>query len=156
MIALRHAALADLDAMVALDRAAFGASAWSRQLFEGEFAQVGTSRKILVAVDLASDDAATTMVGHAVGRYVADTADVNRVAVLPARRRHGVGSQLLAALVGEAESRGCDRVLLEVAADNTGAIALYVAHGFETIDRRPRYYDGAVHAVVMQRRLGHE
>ncbi len=156
MIAVRHAAFGDLDAVIALERAAFGASAWSRQVLENEFAEVGTSREFLVAFDVVSDGIPTTMVGHAVGRYVAETADVNRVAVLPARRRQGVASLLLAALIGEADRRGCDHVLLEVAADNAGAIALYTGHGFETIHRRPRYYDGVVDAVVMQRRLGHE
>lgn len=156
MIVIRRASLTDLDAMYELEQAAFGASAWSRHAIEDEFSELVTSREILVAVGLTRDGDVATTVGHAVGRYVVETADVNRVAVLPARRRQGVASQLLAALVVEAESRGCDEVLLEVAADNVGAIALYAAHRFNSIHRRPRYYGGAVDAVVMQRRLSHE
>lgn len=156
MIVIRPADGSDLAAMFELEQAAFGASAWSRQAIEGELAELGMSREILIAVEPNADGDATTMLGHAVGRYVAETADVNRVAVLPDRRRQGVASQLLAALVGEADRRGCAQVLLEVAADNAGAIALYAAHGFETIHRRPGYYDAAVDAVVMRRWLGHE
>jgi len=153
VIGVRRARLADLDALLDLEHAAFGTGAWSRQAIAAEFLELGSTREIVVA----DHDVDVSVVhGYAVGRYVADTADVNRLVVGASRRRRGVGSQLLTALVVEAQQRGCERMLLEVAAANISAIGLYAAHGFETIDRRPRYYNGVGDAVVMQRRLGHD
>ena len=45
---------------------------------------------------------------------------------------------------------GAERMLLEVAADNPGALAFYGAAGFVEIARRRRYYRGGADAVVLQ------
>jgi len=66
---------------------------------------------------------------------------VTNIAVLPACRRQGVGRALTAALIAEARRLALDRLLLEVRASNAPAIALYASLGFETIGRRPRFYD---------------
>ena len=41
-------------------------------------------------------------------------------------------------------------MLLEVRADNRGALAFYAEHGFVEIDRRLRYYRDGTDAVVMR------
>jgi ribosomal-protein-alanine N-acetyltransferase len=61
---------------------------------------------------------------------------------------------LLAAGLNEAASRGSARLILEVAADNAAALALYRAAGFTEIGRRADYYhraDGRMTALVMAR-----
>jgi ribosomal-protein-alanine N-acetyltransferase len=53
---------------------------------------------------------------------------------------------------------GVGRLLLEVAEDNTSAIALYTECGFSTIGRRKKYYrrksGREVDALVIERGLG--
>jgi ribosomal protein S18 acetylase RimI-like enzyme len=55
--------------------------------------------------------------------------------------------------LNEAVSRGCDQVMLEVAADNVAAVNLYLDKGFREVARRDRYYAGDVDAMVMRIRL---
>ena len=51
----------------------------------------------------------------------------------------GVGKTLLRALLARADESGLP-VFLEVRTDNARAIALYLAHGFEHLGLRRRYY----------------
>jgi len=95
--------------------------------------------------------------GFALGRAVADEAELLTLAVPPARRRAGIGSRLLAAFLAAAAERGATSAFLEVAADNAAALALYRRHGFSEVGRRRGYYrdspSGAVDAVVMRRAI---
>jgi ribosomal-protein-alanine N-acetyltransferase len=56
-------------------------------------------------------------------------------------------------MVTRARAGRADRLLLEVRETNEGALAFYAAHGFEEIDRRPRYYRDGATAIVMRRHL---
>ena len=143
-LTLRTAAPADEPALAGLEREAMGAGAWRGEALAAELAAVPGTRWVVVA------DLDGTPVGYAVLMTAADTADVHRVAVADAHRRQGLGRLLLDALLGEAARRGCGDVLLEVAATNRPAIALYQAAGFVEISRRPRYYPHGVDALVMR------
>ncbi len=151
MIAVRAATSADLDTVVVLELEVFGAGAWSPRAVEDEFAGLGDTRAIWLAEEIAAN--AATPVGYAVGRFVDAVADVQRVAVLRSRRRHGVGRLLLDEVTSEAGRRGCERVMLEVGADNAPACAMYENDGFGVIDRRRRYYPGDVDALIMAKPL---
>ncbi len=48
------------------------------------------------------------------------------------------------------------RMLLEVSADNTAALAFYAAEGFVEIARRRRYYRDGSDAVVLERQEHNE
>lgn len=141
---IRPGSPGDVDALTSLEHTAFGADAWSRSQVEGEVA--GAGRHVVVAED------EEVVVGWASLLLVGDTADVARIAVVPHRRRTGVGRRLLSALLGESERQGVERVLLEVAADNAPALGLYEAEGFVAIATRPHYYRSGTDAVVMERR----
>ncbi len=89
-------------------------------------------------------------------RVVADEAELLTLAVHPERRRRGLGRALLAALGRAAAARGARRMLLEVAADNAPALALYRGAGFAPVGRRPGYARGggeAVDALILARAL---
>jgi [ribosomal protein S18]-alanine N-acetyltransferase len=146
VIAVRRADPADLDALASLERVVFGRGAWSPRSLEEELERAGQGRLLLVATD------GGRIVGYAALSYNDDFADLLRVVVHPDSRRQGVARRLcddILAGVGPA----CTRVLLEVAADNLAATALYSLLGFAEIDRRRRYYGGSVDAVVMERVL---
>ena len=144
---VRPATPGDVPAIAALEEANLGLDAWSFGLVEeGVKGALPTIRYLVAEVD-------GEVVGHAVASIVADIAELQRIAVDPAHRRHGLATALLDAVLVAATSEGADRLLLEVRENNAGAIGFYAAHDFAEIDRRPRYYRDGATAVVMLREL---
>jgi ribosomal-protein-alanine N-acetyltransferase len=73
-------------------------------------------------------------------RTVADEAEILTLAVHPEARRRGLGARLVREGGSAAAARGAARLFLEVADDNTAALALYARAGFTEAGRRPGYY----------------
>ena len=136
---LRPATVEDVPAVLALEQAVFGVDAWSERSVADEL--TGPRRVALVACD-------PGVVGYVVTASAGDVVDLHRIAVHPQRRRTGLARSLLAL----ASSRtGAGRMLLEVAAGNSAALAFYAAEGFTEVGRRRGYYRDGSDAVVMQR-----
>ncbi len=84
-------------------------------------------------------------------------AELLTIATDPAARRAGWGRRIFQALDAQAQRRGLERWVLEVARDNLPAIGLYKSSGFMEIGMRKAYYrmrDGLVDALVMARKVG--
>jgi ribosomal-protein-alanine N-acetyltransferase len=128
---IRPARKDDVAAIAGIERACFGASAWSDGLVTDEV--LSERHVVLVTDDLTAYAAA-----------------LDRIAVLPPARGQGLAKELLTVLVDRVRDLGTERMLLEVAADNAAAIGLYEAHGFDTISTRTAYYAGGVDAIVME------
>ena len=144
-VRIRTATAADLDAVMALEQAAFPASAWERATMAAEIASEWG--RYLIAVD--GDGRA---LGYAGLRAVGVEGDVQTIAVAEDARGRGIGRALLAELLDEAGRRGVRELFLEVRADNQVARGLYASVGFEEIGVRPRYYQPEdVDAIVMKR-----
>ncbi len=79
---------------------------------------------------------------------------LQRIGVRPDHQRRGLARSLLDEVLAEAAAGGADRMLLEVSAVNTAALAFYARADFVEIDRRRRYYRDGSDAVVMRRSLG--
>ncbi|HUZ14349.1 MAG TPA: ribosomal protein S18-alanine N-acetyltransferase [Caulobacteraceae bacterium] len=96
------------------------------------------------------------LAGFVLARVIAGEAEVLTLAVRAEQRRRGVGRALLAAAQRLAASTA-EAMVLEVAADNAGALALYEAAGYAAVGRRAAYYarrSGAgADAIVMRRPL---
>lgn len=137
-MSLRPATPDDLDWLAAAETDVFGDDAWSPALIESGLADT-----------LVDDDRR----GWVVLSVAGEIADLQRIAVVGSGRRTGLGTALLAEAVLVAASRGADRVLLEVRADNDAALGFYAASRFEAIDRRVGYYRGGTDAIVMLRPL---
>ncbi|MGN0064566.1 MAG: GNAT family N-acetyltransferase [Nocardioides sp.] len=142
---IRRATGQDVAGLVALEAEVFGVDAWSETSVRSEVDSPG--RVFLVDVD----EVDGALRGYAVAIVSGDIADLARIAVVPSVRRTGAASALLAALL--AGTGEADRMLLEVAADNSAALAFYERHGFARIDVRARYYADGSDAVVMLRPL---
>jgi len=69
-----------------------------------------------------------------------DVAEVAFLAVLEQVRRHGIARQLMEQAISDTRQNGYRDLLLEVADDNIGAIALYEQIGFVEIGVRRNYY----------------
>jgi [ribosomal protein S18]-alanine N-acetyltransferase len=147
-VTLRLMKEADLTGVLALEDALFAEEAWSRRMLTGELEQQPESRYYLVAEE---DE---TLAGYAGLLAAGQQADVLTIAVATSRWGQGIGTQLLAALLGEARRRGCTEVFLEVRADNLRAQRLYKWWGFTEIGIRRGYYQpSGTDAIVMRRDL---
>lgn len=84
--------------------------------------------------------------GHIVGNVTLTLDDsrerrwmISNVAVAEKYRRRGIARQLMLAAVDEARSRSAAWVILNVRPWNEGAVRLYTALGFETVDTETQY-----------------
>lgn len=90
----------------------------------------------------------------ALGRVIADEAELLTLACDPAHRRKGLGRARLAGFEAEARARGAVTAFLEVAADNLPAHALYEAADYAEVARRAGYYArGTVGALILRKAL---
>ncbi|MET3961176.1 ribosomal-protein-alanine N-acetyltransferase [Marmoricola sp. OAE513] len=141
---IRPANPADAGAIAVLEAECQGVDAWSAALVED-----GVTGDLPTIQYLVSEDGGS-LNGYAVASYAGDIAELQRIGVATGARRQGIASALLDAVVAHAPSTGADRMLLEVRADNHGALSFYAAKAFVEIDRRARYYKDGVDAVVMR------
>lgn len=74
-------------------------------------------------------------------RFATREAHITNITVAPAYQHHGIGSYLLDLMIMKARTAGCEKVSLEVRADNKIAQRLYQHAGFKTTLVRPGYYD---------------
>ena len=81
--------------------------------------------------------------GHARLAFI-EPPELQDLAVRPEQRRRGVASALLAAVDGEARSRGFGRIRLQVSADNGPAQALFRACGYMDVGIPPQRVRGTI------------
>jgi ribosomal protein S18 acetylase RimI-like enzyme len=74
---------------------------------------------------------------------VGEVAELRALAVAPGRRGHGLGAELVEAVVEAARSEGCRTVWLVTTNDNLTALRLYQRHGFRLVELRPGAVDEA-------------
>jgi ribosomal-protein-alanine N-acetyltransferase len=72
--------------------------------------------------------------------HLVDELHINSLAVAPARRRQGLGSELMRGVLAKAREEGAARATLEVRRSNEAARALYERLGFAVEAIRPDYY----------------
>ncbi|HNW85864.1 MAG TPA: GNAT family N-acetyltransferase [Candidatus Limiplasma sp.] len=70
-----------------------------------------------------------------------EQAEIKRMFVRPAYRRHGLAKRLLAALESRAAERGCRQLVLETNPAMADAVALYQSYGFAEIENFGPYRD---------------
>jgi ribosomal-protein-alanine N-acetyltransferase len=140
-VSFRPMTLADIDAVMAIERAAFPYP-WSTRFFLQEL-QVECARSIIAEVD-------GKVAGYILFWLLPDEVDIHNLAVDTAFRRCGIGRALLQSAVRQAKGRGSVRVTLEVRKSNTGAQRLYESVGFVKTGIRKGYYsDNGEDALAM-------
>jgi ribosomal-protein-alanine N-acetyltransferase len=96
-------------------------------------------------------------IGFVLARDLGDECEILSLGVVPEHRRRGAGSALLRAVFDEAARLGRPSVVLEVAADNSAARALYAGAGFVAVGHRPRYYrrtGGMIDGLILRCPVG--
>jgi ribosomal-protein-alanine N-acetyltransferase len=143
-VEIRRLTYADLPQVVAVERRAF-TTPWSLAMFVLELSKPSG---VCLAAEIESE-----LAGYLVcSRYDAVWHLMN-VAVDPDRRRRGIATALISALLERVGPDG--QLTLEVRRTNEGAIALYERFGFRSAGVRRRYYaDNGEDAVIMWRTPG--
>lgn len=147
MITYRQPMALDIPTLVVLDKEYFPYSPWSPAQFKEEFAGIPSTRFFELAI---SDN---QIVGYAgvIAPGPDAVADILTVTVIDGFRRQGIAKRLIADIEGYCQSKESSAIMLEVAIDNTGAIALYENLGYSQISKRSNYYGSKKDAFVMQK-----
>jgi ribosomal-protein-alanine N-acetyltransferase len=143
---IRRLTYADLPQVIAIERRAFP-TPWSLAMFVLEISK--PSGICLAAWDTGGER--PRIVGYLIcSRY--DTIwHVMNVAVDPLRRREGIASALLDAVIARVDDPAA-QFTLEVRVSNAAGIALYERYGFLSAGVRRRYYqDNGEDALIMWR-----
>ncbi len=121
----------------------FPTDPWSTEQFWQELSQPTRTYRVAVEGD--------EVVGYAGTFAMPPDADIQTVAVRADRQGQGIARRLLVALLDQVEQRGATHTLLEVRADNAGALGLYESLGFARISERRRYYPDGGDALILRR-----
>jgi ribosomal-protein-alanine N-acetyltransferase len=131
---LRPALPADAAAVAAIHGA----------LFDRPWQRDGLKRLLetpTVRAFIAEATTSQALVGFILGQLAADEAEILSLGVAPMWQRCGIASLLIREFAASVSCAGAKRVLLEVAADNNPALALYARQGFHCVGRRKCYYE---------------
>ncbi|HCF83070.1 MAG TPA: ribosomal-protein-alanine N-acetyltransferase, partial [Ruminococcaceae bacterium] len=108
------------------------AEPWTLAMLESEI------ENPLSVIETACRDGKT--VSYALGRVVADEAELLKICVLGDYRRQGIAEKLLSELLTKMHEKGAAACYLEVRSRNLPAISLYKRLGFAEIGLRRNYY----------------
>lgn len=144
---VRPATPADLDALVALEHAAFRTDRMSRRSFRGFLT---SPQAAMIAADLDGK-----LVGYALVLFRAGSAlaRLYSIAVAPHAGGRGLGAKLLDAAEQAAVARGAAMMRLEVHEANAAAISRYRKSGYREFGRHHEYYGDKGHALRFDKRL---
>lgn len=142
---IRPATPTDLDAVLEIEQASFGAP-WPESAFIKEMDTKGWSRFEVTVCD-------NEITGFMIYWIVASDLHLLNLAVHPNWRRNGVGRIMVEHVIHQANMQNRSRVRLEVRMSNRAAQRLYSSCGFESHAIRPGYYsNNGEDALIMLHR----
>jgi ribosomal-protein-alanine acetyltransferase len=146
-VIIRPAEPSDVDALLAIENAAFTTDRLERRNFRHA---VRSPTMICLAAGTADE-----VLGYGIveRRRNATAARLTSIAVNPHGVGHGLGTRLLDALETEAAAAGAERMRLEVRADNTVARKLYDRAGYRLIETLEDYYEDGGAALRYEKAL---
>jgi ribosomal-protein-alanine N-acetyltransferase len=139
-IRLRPLESRDFDRVLELERELFGPGAWTYGMLAEELAGFGRWYVVAESTDVLYEFGRRPVVGYAGLWFDGDDAQVMTLGTARSYQHRGVGRALLQALVDRARTLRAGALLLEVAVDNSHALALYEQFGFVRLGIRKRYY----------------
>ncbi len=144
-VRIRTASIDDLDALVALEHAAFAGDRAERRAIRHAIRSPTMSVLVALGDDGAGEE---VLVGAATleRRRNSRNARLSSIAVSPARAGSGLGGIMLDAAEADARAHGCSHLRLEVRADNGAGIRLYERHGYTRFGVIPDYYEDGMEA----------
>ncbi|MGH9510929.1 MAG: GNAT family N-acetyltransferase [Terriglobales bacterium] len=103
--------------------------------------------------DLRSMGDSERILGFVMAEASRGTGHIITIDMVPASRRFGIGSALLAAAEQRLRAAKCSRIVMEAAVDNASALAFYKRHGYAAIKTIPQYYSNGVDALVLEKKF---
>ncbi len=82
-----------------------------------------------------------------------NAAHLTTIGVAPEHRRRKIAGRLLDHLESALKNREVGTIMLEVRVGNTSAQALYRGHGYNVVQRIPKYYNNGEDCFLMMRSL---
>ena len=95
------------------------------------------------------DEVDEKILAYVIIQTLYDEMEIMRFAVVPNRRREGLGKKLLKLLTSKATELELKKIILEVNSINYKAINLYKSLGFIEVGRRKNYYKQGEDALLM-------
>ena len=143
--AVRRLKPVDLDRIVEIERASFGADAYDRNLF-AEF--LDNCGDLFLAVERSGK-----IRGYLIACRRGRRAELISVAVDPAFRGQGAASALMESALRRLRFRSVARLVLMVKVTNHQARAFYEKYGFQPVRRVRRYYEDGADGWLMARNV---
>lgn len=144
MISIRRVRRDDLRSILRIEKASFARDAWDREIFLDYLARSEKSLFLAAIIDGA-------VAGYVVACQRETRAEVDSIAVTPAKRGHGVAGTLLKRVIERLRRRGFKTVSLNVRIENQAAIRLYRKLGFQRVRRVNGYYEDGASAWRMRK-----
>ena len=135
----------DMDRILEIERASFGADAYDRNLFADHLRRDGN---LFLAAARGRE-----VCGYLMASTRGERAELVSIAVDPAARGQGSASALMESALRRLRRRRIVRLTLMVKGSNREAQACYVKYGFAKVRRAPRYYEDGSDGWVMARTL---
>ncbi len=133
---IRQARADDVEAIIQIQSKAPEAAQWTA----ADYATLAGDPLGLILVAEVDRVSSPALAGFAAFHHVIDEAELRNMAVDPAHRGQGVGSELVAEGRRRLLELGVRRIFLEVRASNARAQRLYFSMGFGLHSRRRDYY----------------
>ena len=143
-LCIRAMELADIEPVLAIESVSFSRP-WNKDHFAHEIRSPHSFPFVC--------ESERGIAGYICLTVLFELAEILDIAVAPDVRGRGVARRLMQHALGAASGSGAQLVSLEVRSSNVPAISLYRRFGFEQCGVRPRYYDGADDAVIMEKIL---
>jgi [ribosomal protein S18]-alanine N-acetyltransferase len=138
-VTIRSAVLADVSALLAIERETVSAAHWTIEQYERRVNEA----RVLVAEE------ENEVCGFVCARVVAEQWEIENIAVSEFKRRRGIADELLQTVLSGARDHAATSVWLEVRESNDPARRLYEKHSFRESGRRREYYQNPLEDAVL-------
>ena len=132
----------DIDAIVRVENACFS-TPWSIDAMKHEICE-NKLADFMIACD--EED---NIVGYIGIWTLLDECQINKIAVIPEKRKNGIGKTILNHVLEFTRDIGVKNWYLEVRESNKAAQALYRSAGFSSVGTRKNYYINPVEDAVL-------
>ena len=132
----------DIDAIVRVEDACFS-TPWSIDAIKHEICE-NKLADFMIACDEENN-----IIGYIGIWTLLDECQINKIAVMPEKRKIGIGKTILNHVIELTRDMGVKSWYLEVRESNTAAQALYRSAGFSSVGTRKNYYINPVEDAVL-------
>ena len=132
----------DIDAIVRVENACFS-TPWSIDAIKHEICE-NKLADFMIACAEEND-----IIGYIGIWTLLDECQINKIAVMPEKRKIGIGKTILNHVIELTRDMGVKSWYLEVRESNTAAQALYRSAGFSSVGTRKNYYINPVEDAVL-------